>query len=66
MLNSTVDWKRPQDTPEARRRREAKIERLLYGGDDDVLGKAYDGRLLARLFSYVGPYRRQIVLAVIL
>lgn len=66
MLNSTVDWKRPQDTPEAQRRREAKIERLLYGGDDDVLGKAYDGRLLARLFSYVGPYRRQIVLAVIL
>jgi hypothetical protein len=47
MLNSTIDWKRPQDTPEARRRREAKIERLLYGGDDDVLGKAYDGRLLS-------------------
>ena len=66
MLNSTLDWKRPQDTPEARQRREAKIERLLYGGDDDVLGKAYDGRLLARLFGYVGPYRRQIVLAVIM
>jgi ATP-binding cassette subfamily B protein/subfamily B ATP-binding cassette protein MsbA len=65
MLDSTLNWKRPQDTPAARQRREAKIERLLYGGDDDVLGKAYDGRLLARLFGYVTPYRRQVTLAVL-
>ncbi|MBE2239209.1 MAG: ABC transporter ATP-binding protein [Caldilineaceae bacterium] len=65
MAYSTLNWKRPQDTPEARQRREAKIERLLYGGDDDVLGKAYDGRLLARLFGYVRPYRRQLMWAVL-
>jgi len=66
MTHATIPWKRPQDTPEARQRREAKIARLLHGGDDDVLGKAYDGRLVARLFRYVGPYRRQTVIAVIL
>ena len=55
MTHATIHWKRPQDTPEARRRREAKIAGLLHGGDDDVLGKAYDGRLVARLFSYVRP-----------
>ncbi len=66
MTHATMHWKRPQDTPEARRRREAKIAGLLHGGDDDVLGKAYDGRLVARLFSYVRPYRRQTILAVIL
>ncbi|MCS6827671.1 MAG: ABC transporter ATP-binding protein/permease [Caldilinea sp.] len=66
MTHATIHWKRPQDTPEARRRREAKIAGLIHGGDDDVLGKAYDGRLVARLFRYVHPYRRQTILAVIL
>ena len=65
MTQSALKWRRAQDTPEARRRREAKIERLLYGGDDDVLGKAYDGRLLARLFTYIRPYRIQLIAAVI-
>ena len=66
MANSAAQlWKRPQDTLEARARREAKVEALLYGGDDDVLGNAYDGRLLLRLFRYVGPYRRRLILAVI-
>ena len=65
MTQSALKWRRAQDTPEARRRREAKIERLMYGGDDDVLGKAYDGRLLARLFIYIRPYRIQLIAAVI-
>ncbi|MCW5842251.1 MAG: ABC transporter ATP-binding protein [Caldilinea sp.] len=65
MTQSALKWRRAQDTPEAQRRREAKIERLLYGGDDDVLGKAYDGRLLARLFTYIRPYRIQLIAAVI-
>ena len=65
MTQSAMKWRRPQDTPEARQRREAKIERLMYGGDDDVLGKAYDGRLLARLFAYIHPYRAQLIAAVI-
>ena len=65
MAQTAMKWRRPQDTPEARQRREAKIERLMYGGDDDVLGKAYDGRLLARLFAYIRPYRIQLIVAVI-
>jgi ATP-binding cassette, subfamily B, multidrug efflux pump len=33
--------------------------------DEDVLGKAYDGRLMRRLLGYLRPYRRQVVIAVI-
>jgi len=32
--------------------------------EDDVLGKAYDGRLMRRLLGYLRPYRRQVVIAV--
>ena len=32
--------------------------------DDDVLGKAYDGRLMRRLLTYLRPYRGQVALAV--
>jgi ATP-binding cassette subfamily B protein len=33
--------------------------------DDDVLGKAYDGRLMRRLLTYLRPYRGQVIVAVI-
>jgi ATP-binding cassette, subfamily B, multidrug efflux pump len=33
--------------------------------EEDVLGKAYDGRLMRRLLGYLRPYRRQVVIAVI-
>lgn len=32
--------------------------------DDDVLGKAYDSRLMRRLLTYLRPYRGQVALAV--
>jgi ATP-binding cassette, subfamily B, multidrug efflux pump len=32
--------------------------------DEDVLGKAYDARLMRRLLAYLQPYRRQVVLAI--
>jgi ATP-binding cassette subfamily B protein len=32
--------------------------------DDEILGKAYDGRLMRRLLGYLRPYRRQVVVAV--
>jgi ATP-binding cassette subfamily B protein len=32
--------------------------------DDDVLGRAYDSRLMRRLLTYLRPYRGQVVLAV--
>ena len=31
--------------------------------DDDILGKAYDARLMRRLLQYLRPYWRQVVLA---
>src|SRR5262245_26141797 len=31
--------------------------------DDDVLGKAYDARLMRRLLQYLRPYWRQVLLA---
>ena len=30
--------------------------------EEEALGKAYDGRLLARLWPYVAPYRAQVLL----
>lgn len=32
--------------------------------EDDVLGRAYDGRLMRRLLTYLRPYRPQVTLAV--
>jgi ATP-binding cassette subfamily B multidrug efflux pump len=32
--------------------------------EEDVLGKAYDGRLMRRLLGYLRPYRRAVVIAV--
>ena len=31
--------------------------------DDDILGKAYDARLMRRLLMYLRPYWRQVLLA---
>jgi ATP-binding cassette, subfamily B, multidrug efflux pump len=33
--------------------------------DEDVLGKAYDSRLMQRLLTYLRPYRGQVILAVV-
>ena len=33
--------------------------------DDDVLGKAYDARLMRRLLQYLRPYWRQVLLALV-
>jgi ATP-binding cassette subfamily B protein len=33
--------------------------------EDDVLGRAYDGRLMRRLLTYLRPYRRQVAVAVV-
>ena len=31
--------------------------------DDDILGKAYDARLMRRLLAYLRPYWRQVAVA---
>ena len=32
--------------------------------DDEILGKAYDARLMRRLLTYLRPYRKQVVIAI--
>ena len=34
--------------------------------EEDVLGKAYDARLMRRLITYLRPYKRYVVLALVL
>jgi ATP-binding cassette subfamily B protein len=38
----------------------AKRDEPKRGGDDDIVGKAYDGRLMRRLFRYLSPYKLQV------
>ena len=33
--------------------------------EEEVLGKAYDGRLMRRLLGYMAPYRRQVLLSLV-
>ena len=49
----------------ARDAREARIRQLLRD-DDELLGKAYDSRLVKRLFTYITPYKNSLIVAVIL
>ncbi len=51
-----------QETDE-REERERKIAALL-GDEDELLGKAYDGRLVRRLLHYLKPYRKKLVAAI--
>lgn len=51
---------------EERRAREEKIRDLLPEEDEDTIGRAYDGRLLARLLVYLRPYMGRTVWALVL
>ncbi len=46
--------------------REARIRQLLHDDDDELLGKAYDGRLVRRLGGYLTPYKPRVIVAIIL
>ncbi len=48
-----------------REAREARIRQLLRD-DDELLGKAYDSRLVRRLGGYMRPYKNSLIFAVIL
>ena len=37
-----------------------------YSSDDEILGKAYDSKLMKRLLYYVRPYRKYVVLAILM
>lgn len=67
---ATLDWlfgKNLTAEEIERRRREDKIKDLLPNEEEeDLLGKAYDRRLVGRLAHYMRPYSTQFILAVIL
>ncbi|HID50934.1 MAG TPA: ABC transporter ATP-binding protein, partial [Anaerolineae bacterium] len=48
---------------EGREEREARIQALL-NDEDELLGKAYDSRLVRRLLAYMRPYLPQLILAI--
>lgn len=50
---------------EERRAREEKIRDLLPEEEEDTIGRAYDGRLLARLLVYLRPYLGRTIWAVV-
>ena len=62
----TPEQQTPVDmTQAAREAREARIRQMLRD-DDELLGKAYDGRLVRRLGRYMTPYKSSLTLAIIL
>jgi ATP-binding cassette subfamily B multidrug efflux pump len=38
---------------------------MASGHEEEVLGKAYDSRLMKRLLRYLRPYRWQVVVALV-
>jgi len=55
-----------QETIEAQRQREARIQALMPDQqDDDVLGRIYDNRLVSRLAGFLAPYKRRTIIAVV-
>ena len=53
------------EAQEERRAREARI-RAMLNDEDELLGKAYDGRLVRRLLEFVSPYKTRLYLAIVL
>jgi ATP-binding cassette subfamily B protein/subfamily B ATP-binding cassette protein MsbA len=45
---------------------EERFSQLLDEDDEDSLGKVYDGRLVRRLLIQTAPYKRQLIVAIIL
>lgn len=60
---ATADQTKSAD--QRRHEREDRIRGLL-DDEDELLGKAYDSRLVRRLLHSVDPYRRQLITAILL
>jgi ATP-binding cassette subfamily B protein len=42
------------------------VKAFVERDEDEILGKAYDGRLMRRLVPYLGPYTRRLTFALVL
>ena len=49
-----------------RQDREERIRALLRDDEDEMLGKAYDSRLVRRLLGYMRPYMPRLIAAIVL
>lgn len=58
-----VKGKSPDERAKEREAREQRIQPLLHG-EDELLGKAYDGRLVRRLLKFISPYKWRLYLAI--
>ena len=57
---ATQEAHKPDSTGDATKKRsEKKSAAKRAAADDDVVGKAYDGRLMRRLLTYLRPYKLQ-------
>ncbi len=54
-----------EQTKTATTSKQATAEEPRRVGDDDVVGKAYDGRLMRRLFRYLTPYKLQVCISAV-
>ena len=62
-----VALNRNRNLEETRQKREERIKDLLPDErEDDILGRAYDSRLVRRLLGYLGSYKSQLYLAIFL
>jgi ABC-type bacteriocin/lantibiotic exporter with double-glycine peptidase domain len=52
------------DSAAERNRREEKVRGLLRS-DDELLGRAYDERLVRRLIHYLQPYRNETIISIV-
>ncbi len=43
----------------------ADQDKSKHAQDDEIVGKAYDGRLMRRLLTYLGPYRFAVVVSIV-
>ncbi|MEZ4634343.1 MAG: ABC transporter ATP-binding protein [Caldilineaceae bacterium] len=62
-------WEEDRSLSEEERefmRREAKVALLVSEEEDDLLGKAYDSRLVRRLLSFIAPYKVKMSIAVLM
>ena len=42
----------------------ADQDKSKHAQDDEIIGKAYDGRLMGRLLTYLGPYRFAVIVSI--
>lgn len=67
-LRTSLDWlfgSRLSAEEQERIARERRVQQLMPEDEEETQVGRYDGQLVRRLFAYLTPYRRQVILSVI-